>query len=51
MTTEKEQEAFGLVIENHKNAASENDIRYAFQRFMEMAAIAAASEAYQPGES
>ena len=44
MTTEKEQEAFGLVIENHKNAASENDIRYAFHRFMEMAAIAAASE-------
>ena len=44
MTTEKEQEAFGLVIENHKNATSENDIRYAFQRFMEMAAIAAASE-------
>ena len=44
MTTEKEQEAFGLVIEYHKNATSENDIRYAFQRFMEMAAIAAASE-------
>ena len=49
MTTEKEreakeQEAFGLVIEHHNNAASENDIRYAFQRFMEMAAIAAASE-------
>ena len=44
MTTEKEQEAFGLVIENHKKATSENDIRYAFQRFMEMAAIAAASE-------
>ena len=44
MTTEKEQEAFGLVIENHKNATSENDIRYVFQRFMEMAAIAAASE-------
>ena len=44
MTTEKEQEAFGLVIEHHKNSTSENDIRYAFQRFMEMAAIAAASE-------
>ena len=28
MTTEKEQEAFDLVIEHHKNAASENDIRY-----------------------
>ena len=44
MTTEKEQEAFDLVIEHHKNAASENDIRYAFQRFMETAGIAAASE-------
>ena len=44
MTTEKEQEAFGLVIEHHKNSTSENDIRYAFQRFMEMAAIATASE-------
>ena len=44
MTTEKEQEAFGLVIENHKKATSENDIRYAFQRFMEMAAMATASE-------
>ena len=44
MTTEKEQEAFGLVIEHHENSTSENDIRYAFQRFMEMAAIATASE-------
>ena len=35
MTTEKEQEAFGLVVDRHKNATSENDIRTAFQRFME----------------
>ena len=32
MTTEKEQEAFGLVLERQKNGASENDIRTAFQR-------------------
>ena len=44
MTTEKEQEAFGFVIDRHKNAASENDIRTAFQRFMETADLAAASE-------
>ena len=49
MTTEKEreakeQEAFGLVIDHHKNPTSENDVRYAFQRFMEMAGTAAASE-------
>ena len=49
MTTEKEreakeQEAFGLVIGHHNNTASENNIRYAFQRFMETAGIAAASE-------
>ena len=49
MTTEKEieakeQEAFGLVIDHHNNAASENDIRYAFQRFMEMAGVIAAAD-------
>ena len=49
MTTEKEretkeQEAFGLVLAHHKNPTSENDVRYAFQRFMEMAGTAAASE-------
>ena len=49
MTTEKEreakeQEAFGLVIGQHNNAASENDIRYAFQRFMEIAGVAAAAD-------
>ena len=44
MTTSKEQEAFGLVVERHKSSASENDIRNAFQRFMETAGVAAASE-------
>ena len=27
MTTSKEQEAFGLVVERHKSSASENDIQ------------------------
>ena len=44
MTTDKEQEAFSLVVERQKNSASENDIRTAFQRFMETAGIAAASD-------
>ena len=44
MTTSKEQEAFGLVVDRHKSSASENDIRNAFQRFMETAGVAAASE-------
>ena len=44
MTTSKEQEAFGLVVERHKSSASENDIRNAFQRFIETAGVAAASE-------
>ena len=44
MTTSKEQEAFGLVVDRHKSSASENDIRTAFQRFMETAGVAAASE-------
>ena len=49
MTTEKEREskereAFGLVIDRQQNPTSENDIRYAFQRFMEVAGTAAASE-------
>ena len=34
MTTDKEQEAFGLVVERQRRGASENDIRTAFQRFM-----------------
>ena len=44
MTTNKEQEAFGLVVKCHNSNASENDIRTAFQRFMETAGVAAASE-------
>ena len=44
MTTSKEQEAFGLVVERHNSSASENDIRNAFQRFMETAGVAEASE-------
>ena len=44
MTTSKEQEAFSLVVERHKSSASENDIRNAFQRFMETAGVATASE-------
>ena len=44
MTSEQEQEAFGLVLDRHKSGASENDIRTAFQRFMETAGIAAAVE-------
>ena len=44
MTTEKEQEAFSLVVERHQSGASENDIRTAFQRFAETAGIAALAE-------
>ncbi len=40
MPTDVEQEAFGLVIERYQNVASENDIRVAFQRFVETAGIA-----------
>ena len=43
-TTAAEQEAFALVKERYENGASENDIRYAFQRFVETAGIAIASE-------
>ena len=53
MTTNREQEAFGLVVERHKNGASENDIRNALQRFVEMSGVAAASEMtteVRPGE-
>ena len=49
MTTEKEQEAFGLVLERHKSSASENDIRAAFQRFMETASIVALAETTTEG--
>ena len=44
MTTNREQEAFGLVVERHKNGATENDIRAAFQRFLETAGVAALAE-------
>ena len=44
MTMHTEQEAFSLVIERQKAGASENDIRYAFQRFMEAAQVATAAE-------
>ena len=44
MATNAEQEAFSLVIERQRSGASENDIRYAFQRFMETAGVAPAGE-------
>ena len=44
MSIEKEQEAFSLVIERHRNGASENDIRTAFQRFTETCGIATLAE-------
>ncbi len=44
MTTEQEQEAFGLVVNRHQSGASENDIRTAFLRFAERAGVAEASE-------
>ena len=44
MTSNNEQEAFSLVIERQQHGASENDIRFAFQRFMEVAGVATASE-------
>ena len=43
-TANTEQEAFSLVIERQKSGASESDIRFAFQRFMEIAGVAPASE-------
>ena len=49
MTTDKEQEAFALVLERHKSSASENDIRAAFQRFMETASIVALAETTTEG--
>ena len=49
MTTDKEREAFGLVVERHRISASENDIRAAFQRFMETAGVAALSETTTEG--
>ena len=52
-TYTEDQRAFGLVIERHTSATSENDIRTAFQRFVETAGVAAASEMtteVRPGE-
>ena len=49
MTTDKEQEAFGLVVQRQKSGASENDIRAAFQRFMETAGVAALAETTTEG--
>ena len=49
MTPDKEREAFGLVVERHRISASENDIRAAFQRFMETAGVAALSETTTEG--
>ena len=40
MTTNKETEAFGLIIERQKTGASENDIRTAFQHFAATAGVA-----------
>ena len=44
MTTDREREAFGLVLERHRLGASENDIRAAFQRFTETADVATLAE-------
>ena len=44
MTTDREREAFDLVVERHRLSASENDIGAAFQRFMEAAGVAALAE-------
>ena len=44
MTTSKEQEAFGLVVGHYKSNSPENEIRYTFQRFMEVSGVATSSE-------
>lgn len=44
MISNKEQEAFSLVIERQKDGAPENDIRFAFQTFMVAAGLARADE-------
>ena len=44
MTTDREREAFGLVVERNRLSASENDIRAAFQRFLETAGVAPLAE-------
>ena len=44
MTTSKEQEAFGLVVGHYKSNSPENEIRYTFQRFMEISGVATSAE-------
>ena len=44
MTNTNERDAFNLVVERHQLGASENDIRTAFQRFLETAGIADIAE-------
>ena len=44
MTNAREREAFNLVVERHQLGASENDIRAAFQRFLETAEVATLAE-------
>ena len=44
MTNTNERDAFNLVVERHQLGASENDIRAAFQRFMETAGVAPLAE-------
>ena len=44
MATDLEREAFGLVVERNRLSASENDIRAAFQRFLETAGVAPLAE-------
>ena len=39
-----EVDAFELIMNHHNSGSSENDVRYAFQRFLEAAGIAAAEE-------
>ena len=49
MTTDKEQESFGLVIDRHRSGDTENDIRLAFIRFMETAGIAGLTDVATEG--
>ncbi|MYA61316.1 MAG: hypothetical protein F4X94_01905, partial [Dehalococcoidia bacterium] len=44
--TNPEYDAFGQVIARHQNGDSENDIRTAFQFFLEKAGIAGLDEMY-----
>ena len=44
MVADQEQEAISLLVQHHNDSKPENDIRYTFQRFMEAADVAAASD-------